>query len=266
MTAEGRDALRRPESFDDAAADYAAFRKPYPREVVEALVGSVGIGKESRVLEIACGTGQLSLDFARLGCRLIAVEMGRNLARLARRNLADFANATIEVSRFESWTLPGETFDAVVCANAFHWLDPEVRFAKSAQALRPGGALAIVHPQHVGGGTRGFFEDTQPYYLEWGLSDDPDFVPPTATSVPPAYPEFDERPEFGLVERNRLEIPRTFSTESYVGLLRTDSLVNTLEPGARQGFLDDIAHLIESKYDGEVSRNFVYEVVVARRL
>ena len=80
------------------------------------------------------------------------------------------------------------------------------------------------------------------------------------------YPELDLLAEYGSVQRHRVEIPRTLSATSYVGWLKTDSLVLSLSPKPRQGFLDDIAHLIESKYNGEASRNRVYEVVMAQRV
>jgi hypothetical protein len=51
----------------------------------------------------------------------------------------------------------------------------------------------------------------------------------------------------------------------YIGLLNTDSLVNSLNDQSRRGFLQDIDRLIESKYNGEVVRNYVYEVIVAQR-
>jgi hypothetical protein len=45
----------------------------------------------------------------------------------------------------------------------------------------------------------------------------------------------------------------------------TDSLVNSLDDHSRRGFLEDIERLIESKYNGTVARNFVYEVIAAQR-
>jgi hypothetical protein len=79
------------------------------------------------------------------------------------------------------------------------------------------------------------------------------------------YPELDQLPEFCSVERHRYEIPRSHSTAAYIGWLKTDSLVNSLNDKSRRGFLLDIEHLIESKYNGEVVRNYVYEVIVAQR-
>ena len=75
------------------------------------------------------------------------------------------------------------------------------------------------------------------------------------------YPELDGRPEFGVVQRHRFEILRQHDTESYVGWLKTDSLVATLGHDARDGFLNDIANLIETKFKGTVSRNFLYEII-----
>jgi len=257
--------VRRPESFDEAADDYDAFRLPYPPEVVEAVVSAGRLGETSRVLEIGCGTGQLSVDLARRGCDLLALEMGSHLADHARRHLAPFPAARVEIGAFETWPLPDRRFDAVVAASSFHWLEPALRWTKAASALRPGGALVVVSVHHVQGGTPGFFEDAQPIYRRWGLSDDSGFQLPAPEEAPLTYPEVEALAELSDVERRRFEIPRTLSSASFVGWLRTDSLVATAEPGDRTGFLRDIGDLIDSKYGGEAARNWVYEVLIARR-
>jgi hypothetical protein len=48
-------------------------------------------------------------------------------------------------------------------------------------------------------------------------------------------------------------------------MLKTDSLVNSLDSKSRHGFLQDIERLIEVKYGGEVVRNYVYEIAAAQR-
>jgi SAM-dependent methyltransferase len=256
---------RRKESFDAAAADYARYRSGYPDEVVDDVVTASRLRPGSRVLEIGCGTGQLSVPLARHGAELVAVELGPNLAAIARRNLAEFPAARVEVSGFEEWPLPAEPFDVIVSASALHWIDPSVRLSKPAHALRPGGTLVIVHAHHVKGGTTGFFRDTQPFYVRWGLSDDPFFEPTAPEDAPLMFPELEDAPEFERVQRHRFEIPRHHTTDSYVGWLKTDSLVSSLDPQSRQEFLNDIEALIDEKYDGRVARNFVYEVIAAVR-
>ena len=236
---------------------YASSAKPW--------IG-IYIGMGSRVLEIGCGTGQLSVLIAKRGAMLTAVELGPALAAIARRHLSRFPAATVEVGTFEDWPIPAPPFDAVVCANAFHWLDPTIRFSKSAHVLRPDGILAIVHPHHVKGGTAGFSSAMQTYYVKWGLSDTPTFEAPDPADLPPMYPELDQLAAFTSVRRHRFEFPVEYSSESYVGLLHTDSLVLGLDASAREGFLSDIRHLIDTHYDGQVSKKYVYEVIAARHV
>ncbi|HEU5383836.1 MAG TPA: class I SAM-dependent methyltransferase [Ktedonobacteraceae bacterium] len=256
---------RRRESFDLVAEYYNMYRSPYPQQVVETVIALSKLHHGSKVLEIGCGTGQLSVPLAQHGIDLLAIELGPHLAALARRNLKRFSNVHVEVSSFEAWLVPSQKFDAVVSASAFHWLDPDVRFSKCVEVLHPGGFLTILHVHHVRGGTPGFFADTQPFYLKWGLSDDLSFQPPAPDNLPTLYPELDQLSLFRSVERYHFVIPMRYSTISYIGWLRTDSLVNSLNDQERVGFLQDIEHLIELKYNGEVVRNYVYEVIVAQR-
>lgn len=256
---------RRRESFDLVAEYYNMYHSPYPQEVIDTVIALSNLRPTSRVLEIGCGTGQLSVPLAQHGVDLLAIELGPHLATLARQNLKRFPNVHVETSSFEAYPLPSQKFDAVVSASAFHWLNPDVRFSKSAEALHPGGFLMILHVHHVRGGTPGFFADTQPYSMKWGLSDDPSFQPTTPDNTPTMYPELDHLSEFRSVERHHFEIPRSYSTVSYIGWLHTDSLINSLNDESRRGFLQDISHLIEAKYNGEVVRNFVYEIIVAQR-
>ena len=151
------------------ADDYDRYRRPPPAEVVDTIIELAHLGPGSAVLEIGCGTGQLSVPLAEHGVDLTAIELGPRLGARARRNLAAFPSARVEISGFEDWPLPETPFDAVVCANAFHWLDPAVRVSRSAEACRPGGSLAILQMHHVSGGTPGFFEATQPLLCEVGL-------------------------------------------------------------------------------------------------
>ena len=266
MADQSFDRRRRKESFDSVATYYDKYRPGYPAQVVDDVLEMTHIGSGSRVLEIGCGTGQLSVPMAKRGATLTAVELGPALAAIARRHLSPFPAATVEVGRFEEWPVPALPFDAVVCANAFHWLDPTIRFSKSAQLLRPDGILAIVHPHHVNGGTAGFSSAMQTYYVKWGLSDTPTFEAPDPADIPPMYPELDQLAPFTAVRRHRFEFLVEYTSQSYVGLLHTDSLVLSLDASAREGFLSDIRDLIDTHCDGHVSKKYVYEVIAARRV
>jgi SAM-dependent methyltransferase len=94
------------------------------------------------VLEIGCGTGQLTRQLAGRAFNLTAIDIGAAMVRAARRNVAD-ATARFEVCSFEDFPDSGP-FDLILSATAFHWIDPSVGLAKAARLLRPGGSLALL--------------------------------------------------------------------------------------------------------------------------
>jgi ubiquinone/menaquinone biosynthesis C-methylase UbiE len=129
--------------FDGVAQLYDATRPGYPAEIVEFLAATAGAGTGSAVLEVGCGTGQLTRDLARLGFDLTAIDIGPAMVAMARRALAD-APVSFRTCSFEDFAAADSSFDLIVSATAFHWIDPEVRFSKSARLLRPGGWLALL--------------------------------------------------------------------------------------------------------------------------
>jgi SAM-dependent methyltransferase len=155
MTQRDRERLR--STFDQAAELYDRARPRYPAGLFDDLAELAGIGPGSSVLEIGPGTGQATVALAERGCRVVAVELGAALAAVARRNLARFPAVEVVTAPFEDWPLPEEPFDLVLAATAFHWIDPDVRVVKAADALRPGGVLATVTTHHIAGGDDSFF-------------------------------------------------------------------------------------------------------------
>lgn len=130
-------------AFDDVAELYDAERPAYPAALVEDVIAAADLTAEDAVLEVGCGTGQATEAFARRGCDIVAIEPGAALARLARRRLAALPNAAVVQTSFEDWRMEAGVFRAVIAAQSWHWVDPQVRFAKAARALCPGGVLAV---------------------------------------------------------------------------------------------------------------------------
>lgn len=131
--------------FDEMAADYDRNRPAYPDELVGRACRIAGVGSGDRVLEVGCGSGQLTRSLVARGLDVVAVEPGRNLLSLAARNVGggpgrvEFVNA-----RFEDAPLAQGRFRALFSASAFHWLDPDVSWRKAAGVLVPGGTLALI--------------------------------------------------------------------------------------------------------------------------
>ncbi|MFF4019342.1 class I SAM-dependent methyltransferase [Streptomyces sp. NPDC001843] len=275
-TPAGRDDLpeesrrvRLGQTFDEDAELYDRARPGYPPELYDDLAELAGAGPGSRLLEVGCGTGQATVPLAARGCRITAVEAGANMAAVARRNLAGVGAGAVEVvtAEFENWPLPEEPFDAVVSATAFHWIDPAVRVAKAADALRPGGALAVVRTQHVMGGTEEFFVEVQRCYERFDPDTPPGLRPPAAADVDGAdhAEEVARSGRFGPTVFRRYEQDLTYTTSEYLDVLRTYSGHRALPEAARSGLLGCIARLIDGRYGGRVTKRYLIELAVSRR-
>ncbi|MFJ4439791.1 class I SAM-dependent methyltransferase [Streptomyces sp. NPDC088923] len=90
------------------------------------------------VLDIGTGTGIAARQFQAAGCSVLGVEPDARMAGLARSR-----GLPVEIATFETWEPVGRTFDLVVAAQSWHWVDPVAGAEKVAELLRPGGRFAI---------------------------------------------------------------------------------------------------------------------------
>lgn len=123
------------EGFGADAYRYDRARPTYPVDLVERVIAA---SPGSDVLDVGCGTGISARLFAAAGCQVLGVDPDPRMAELARRG-----GTETEVAKFEDWDPAGRTFDTVVAAQAWHWVDPVAGAAKAAAVLRPGGRLAV---------------------------------------------------------------------------------------------------------------------------
>jgi SAM-dependent methyltransferase len=126
------------ESFGSDAGRYDRARPSYPAALVDRIVAaSPGTGAP-RILDVGCGTGISGRLFQAAGCQVLGIDPDARMAELARSSGLD-----AEVAKFEEWDAGDRTFDAVIAAQAWHWVDPVAGAAKAAAVLRPGGRLAV---------------------------------------------------------------------------------------------------------------------------
>ncbi|WP_371480859.1 class I SAM-dependent methyltransferase [Kitasatospora sp. NBC_00315] len=253
-------------TFDEDAELYDRARPGYPPELFEDLAELAGVGPGCRVLEVGAGTGKATVPLAGLGCRITAVELGAEMAAVARRNLAGHGAVEVVTADFETWPLPEEPFDAVVAATAFHWIDPAVRMTRAADALRSGGALAVVATQHVAGGSVEFFAEVQDCYERFDPATPPGLRLPAAADVDGSAhaDEVARSGRYGPVLTRRHAWDLSYTTAEYLEVLRTYSNHRALPPPAREGLLGGIAALIDGRYGGRVTKRYLTELRVSR--
>jgi ubiquinone/menaquinone biosynthesis C-methylase UbiE len=130
--------------FNEVADEYDRHRPTYPDTLIDRACEVAGIEPGTRVLEVGCGTGQLTRSLLARGLRVTAVEPGRELIARARDHLADAGDVQFVNARLEDASLPSAHFPAVFSASAIHWIDPDVSWRRAARALVDGGTLALV--------------------------------------------------------------------------------------------------------------------------
>jgi SAM-dependent methyltransferase len=127
--------------FDGIAARYDAHRPTYPEALIDRACQIAGLRSGDPVLEIGPGTGHLTVALDARGLAVTAVEPGANLIEIAQAKTPEvtFLHTTLEQA-----VLPQAHFTAVFAASAMHWPDPDVSWRLVADALIPGGTLALV--------------------------------------------------------------------------------------------------------------------------
>jgi len=123
------------ESFGADVERYDRARPAYPAAVIQRIMAE-SPGRD--VLDVGAGTGIAARQFQAAGARVLGVEPDARMAVFARERGLD-----VEVARFEEWEPAGRSFDAVVAATSWHWVEPAAGAARAAEVLRPGGRLAL---------------------------------------------------------------------------------------------------------------------------
>jgi SAM-dependent methyltransferase len=208
---------RRAEAFGSAAERYDAYRPRYPDALVSELVERTGL----RVLDVGAGTGIASMQLADAGANVLAVDPDSQMARVASRK-----GLPVEVATFEAWEPAGRTFDLVVFAQSFHWVEPRIALRKVAAVLNPGGRLALLW-NRISPVTPDRKQLDRAYA---GLLDERQ-SPSTGLEGDELGPLLTEA---GLASvRRRYVDPLHYETERWVNMVTTYSNVLTLDPPAQ---------------------------------
>ncbi len=269
--------------FNSVAEDYDAVRPGYPAPLFDDLTELAGLRAGSKVLEIGPGSGLATRSLLERGWRVVATEPGVDLAAIARRR-AEGKPLRVEQTTFEDWDPAGERFDLVFSATAIHWIDPAVKWSKTASVLRDGGHLALMTNRTVAGNTfhelyrlsadlhrryvgalseegpspsaeelLGTIEDAGPDIgVIWGSSDPKGGGAPAGAFYGPA-----------TVRTQLWE--QAYSAREAVTLLSTYSLYLSIPEEQRRRLFAGIEDLVNQRLGGSVVRRYLSILAVARR-
>lgn len=248
------------ESFGSDAERYDRARPAYPDDLIGRIL-STAPGRD--VLDVGCGTGIQARQLQAIGGRVLGVEPDARMAAHARS-----LGLEIEEATFEDWDSAARRFDAVIAAQAWHWVDPTAGAAKVKTVLRPGGLFAAFWhvfdaPEPIGAALVEAVREVVP---------DLPFDPAALLQADKAYEKgavttgerFDEVGGFGEPELWRFPWKRHYTREEWLDFVPTQGFLTRLTDRQRAPILDAVGDAIDD-LGGSFVLNTVTVGVAVRR-
>jgi SAM-dependent methyltransferase len=131
--------------FRGSAGYYDRYRLPYPESMLTDLIRRAGVSGGGRLLDLACGTGQLAFPLLRWFGEVWAVDREPDMVEMVRAKAAAHGAENIRPVVSDAETLDAEPgyFGLAVIGNAFHRLNRDLVADRILGWLEPGGYLAL---------------------------------------------------------------------------------------------------------------------------
>ena len=243
--------------YSEVADAYNRTRPRYPQELINRTVELAKISKNTQILEIGCGPGTATTEFAKLGCSMVCLEPSREACDLARENCQGFANVEIINTTFEEWELQPNRFDIVLAATSFHWVSPELGYPKLEQILKDDGNLILLSNK-----------EPQPSYEVYQILDE------VYQKHAPSLSRYEDRGTHERILRGLgenvvksglfrdlvfecMECDRTYSIDDYLTLLSTLSPYIVLDSQKRGDLFNDLREALVKNLGDTIETSYI---------
>jgi protein-L-isoaspartate O-methyltransferase len=136
--------IRKVEPYKGIAGIYEEIRPSYPEKLIEDIICKAHLKVKDKLLEIGAGTGKATIQFAEKGFSIDAIEIGEDMAEVLKDKCSIYSNVSIDVISFEEWNNPNnQKYDMIYSAQAFHWLDKNIKYTKCHELLNDNGYLIL---------------------------------------------------------------------------------------------------------------------------
>lgn len=250
-------------SFNQVPEIYDRVRPHYPSALFDRLFSSLPTNAD--VVEVGPGTGQATAALLSRNARVTAVEIGPDLARLLQEKLGADERLTVVNDDFENVELPTNSFDAVVSATAYHWVDPAAQVDKPLEVLKPGGVLAVIDLIQVASDIdRGYFDRVRPIYEKYGQARQ-GWTPPTHESAVPRIAEhLETSARFERVDVHTMPWDQSYDAASYRDLLLSYSGTQMMDEPERSAMVNELVRIVETEFGGSLVRPLVAALTLAQ--
>jgi SAM-dependent methyltransferase len=145
-----------PDLYRGTADYYDRFRLPYHREMLDQLIGCTRPSGHGRLLDLACGTGQITFALAEHFAEAWAVDQEPGMIEKVCAKAASVRAPRLHavVSPAEVLDAPAGSFELVAIGNAFHRLRRDAVATRAFSWLQPGRCIALLWSSVPWGGER----------------------------------------------------------------------------------------------------------------
>lgn len=226
--------------FAGVADLYDDVRPDYPDELYDVLVQATGPLTGKQVLDVAAGTGLATRVLHRRGARVVAIDIAPGMLGTLRRRTPSVPAAAAVA---EALPFRADSFDVVVCATAWHWVETDGAVREITRVLRTGGHLALWWANHLTGEGIDWEDAQSAVYERW--TQQHGSRPPNATGVGPREAAGDLRARgLDVVVDTEITWQRTVTREHHLDVLRTHS-DNLALADRQEEFLAEVARALQ---------------------
>lgn len=130
--------------FSNRVENYVRYRPTYPEGVLDLLRKETGLGTTHVIADIGSGTGISAEYFLRNDYEVFGIEPNLAMRQAAESQLQSHSKFHSIDGTAEATTLPAQSVDYIVAAQAFHWFDQPKAKQEFARILRPEGWVILI--------------------------------------------------------------------------------------------------------------------------
>lgn len=226
------------DAFEGTAEYYSRYRVPYPRDLIDNLIEHVKPGKNSVMLDLACGPGRLTIPLSHVFNKVIAVDIDPGMVAAGKNEAKKQSVDNIEwvTAMAEEVDLYPNSVDLITMGDAFHRLDQSLILDLANRWLKPGGFTSIVGMYAIWRGNEKWHKLVSEIIEKW-------------TPLPPVL-NSDEYRDYGLMLKDKgftdivnqsFEFKNQCNTDSIIGYLYSTSRCSKKILGEKaQGFESEL--------------------------
>jgi len=233
------------ETFNCIASEYEKYRPTYPDEMFDDIFNYSNAGREDKILEIGCGTGQatsglVNREYKNITC----IELGDKLAQLTAEKFKSHTSLKVINTSFEEWDGEGSPFKLAVSGTAFHFIDPQFGYRRVRELLEDSGAIGFFWTIHVPMYDE-IHNEIRSHYKEFAPHLDDSTLQTPEETINERKAITERTGNFKRIEVKEYSQILSYTSSDYISLLNTNSKHRQLSEPDRNNLLNRIKNSID---------------------